>query len=418
MKKILSKIPWSKIKSFAIAHKPLTIIGGIVFVSLVYVVFAKSGTADATQYVFGRVTKGDLAVSVAGSGQVATLGQVSIQPQTVGQAQTLGQIISVDVQNGDFVKKGQVIAELDGQNALQTLNQAQASVESAQASYDKLVDGPTPSDLQSINDSLLADQTTLANDQENMLLSVRSAYSSVSNSVYITTDSYFDPTTLTGVSPVLDISGVSFNDQQLETNVTNGRVAAGQALAAWQAEINAAASSTFSSATTTATSTINLVQLLNDSISYLNQIRTYFDNMTSLFSLYGVGYDSSAQSTLNSDTSAASAARSGADSSISTLTSALQSYNNAQTSLAEAQQSLAFQIAPPAQDDVTVAKSALDNANANLANAEVNYASRIITAPFDGQIGGLTAQVGQQVLFIGFAWYAYHHRKSCQCDPE
>ena len=380
---------WSKFKPFASAHKPLTIISVIVLLSAAYALFAGGRTATATSYVFGRVQTGDLAVSVSGSGQVADLGQVSIQPQTVGQTQTLGQIVSVNVKNGDFVKAGQVIATLDGQNALQTLNQAKASVESAQASYNKLIDGPTAIQLQSLNNSIQSDETTLANDQQNILLSVQSAYSSVSNSVYIDTDQFFDPATLTGVNPILLMSGISFTAQQAQTNVTTGRAAIGSVLNSWRGEIDAAASSTISSS--------SVVTLLDDSISYLGQLRIYFDNMTTLFSLYSNAAGSTAQSTLASAKSTASAARSSADSSISSLTSSLQSYKNAETNLANDQQSLALQTAPPNPDDVTVAKSALDNANANLANAEQNYQSRIITAPFDGQIGGLTAQIGQQI---------------------
>ncbi len=390
MKTALSKIKvaWTiKIKPFASAHKPLTIVSVIIFVSLVYVLFAKGGSASVTQYVFGKVQRGDLAVSVSGSGQVATLGEVSIKPQTVGQTQTLGQIVSVKVQNGDFVKAGQVIAVLDGKNALQSLNQAKASVESAQASYDKLVGGPTASDLQSIKNTIQSDETGLANDQQNILLGIRNAYSSVSNSVYISTDPFFQ--NITGVNPSLMINGIDFLNQQLVNSVAAGRVSVGSNLIAWDEEINNATSSTISST--------ELVTLLNDSISYLNQIRTYFDNMTSLFSSYSVAQGSTAQATLNSDKSGASSARSGADSAISSLISLLQSYNNAVTNLANDQQFLALKIAPPNPDDVTVSKSALDNANANLANAEQNYQSRIITAPFDGQIGGLTAQLGQQV---------------------
>ena len=66
-------------------------------------------------------------------------------------------------------------------------------------------------------------------------------------------------------------------------------------------------------------------------------------------------------------------------------------------SLDQSNKSLALKVAPPNADDVTVAKSQLDNAKANLANAEEAYNSRIIVAPFTGQIGGLNAQIGQQV---------------------
>ena len=387
MKNIFAKINWTKIKLFAGNHKPLTIVSVFILISLIFVLFGKGGSASATSYVFGRVQIGDLAVSVSGSGQVATLGQVSIQPQTVGQTQTLGQIISVNVKNGDFVKAGQVIAVLDGQNALQSLNQAKASVESAQASYNKLVDGPTALQLQSINNSIQSDNTTIQNDQQNTLISIQNAYLSAANSVYINTDPFFQ--NVTSVNPTLSISGINFSDQQLQSSVSSGRASVGAALNAWNNEINTAASSTASST--------NVVALLNDSISYLNQVRAYFDDMTSLFSSYGIAQNSTAQSSLNSDKSTASGALSSIDSSISSLTSALQSYNNAVTSLANDNQNLALQTAPANPDDITVAKSALDNANASLANAEQNYASRIITAPFDGQIGGLTAQIGQQI---------------------
>jgi len=66
-------------------------------------------------------------------------------------------------------------------------------------------------------------------------------------------------------------------------------------------------------------------------------------------------------------------------------------------SLKQNKDTLALKQEPPTTDDLTVSKAQLDNAKANLANAEEAYSSRIITAPFDGQIGGLSAEVGQQV---------------------
>ena len=119
--------------------------------------------------------------------------------------------------------------------------------------------------------------------------------------------------------------------------------------------------------------------------------------MTNLLTMYAVGVSDTGRSAISSDKSTASSARSSANSSISSMISALQTYQNAVTSLNQATTSLAFKVAPPNPDDVIVARAQLDNANANLSTAEQTYASRIITAPFDGQIGGLTAQIGQQV---------------------
>jgi multidrug efflux pump subunit AcrA (membrane-fusion protein) len=384
MNRLPSKNFFLKAGLFASKYKPLTILVAIVLVSTGSYFYNKShNTSAASQYVFGKVSRGDLIASVAGSGQVATLSEVDIKPQTIGQTQTLGQIISVNVKNGDVVRAGQIVAVLDGKAALQSLNQARSSVESAQANYDKLVGGPTDIDLQSLKASVQNAQLSLQNAKQNILIKLLSAYTSASNSVYLSTDQFF--TNPMGGNPSLSIDGVSFNNQQLEVNVDAGRLSVGNILVNWKTEVNNAATSS------------DLVSLLNNAINNIKTIRSYFDDMANLFSSYSLSFSASGQSAIGSDKNAASSARSSMDSSISDLTSILQSYQSAQNNLDQSQTSLALKVAPPNQDDVTVSKSQLDNAKANLANAEQTYSSRIITAPFDGQIGGLTAQVGMQI---------------------
>ncbi len=383
---------YSAIKNYIIAHKFISVISLLIFLAIAYFAYGKiTATTALAQYVFGRVQKGDLVVSVSGSGQVATLSAVDIKPQTVGQAQTLGQIISVRVQNGDFVKAGQIIAILDGKNALQSLNQAKSSVDIAQANYNKLVNGPTGTDLQSLNNSIQSSENSIENLKENILIKLQNAYSGASNSVYLNTDPFFiNPNEFIGVPSfsavaTLSISGVSFMNQTLKNNIESGRVSVESILQNWKNELASISTSS------------DLVSDLNGALSDLNKIRNYFDDMTTLFASYSTSNITAGQTTINSDKGIASNARSGIDSSISDLTSILQSYNSAQISLLQNQTSLGLKTAPPAADDITVSKSQLDNAKANLANAAQTYASRIITAPFDGQIGGLTAQVGQQV---------------------
>ena len=374
---------YKKTISFAKRNK---ILFGIIVVAIVfifyflYTIIFPAGTT--TQYTFSRVKRGDLVVSVSGSGQVSTLSKVSIKPNTTGQTQTLGQIISVKVQNGDYVKAGQVVAILDGKNALQTLNQAKASMTSAQASYDKLVNGLTASDSLSLNNAITSAQTSLDNAKQNILFKLKSSYTTVANNVYLNTDSFFS-------SPMgsaeLSVSGVSFVNQQLQNSVNQERINVGTILTSWKDIV------------TNQTTSDDMVSDLNNAISNLNVIRNYFDDMTMLFGVYSIGSNSTAQSTINSNKSTAVSARSSIDSSISDLLSTLQSYNNTVFSLQQAKDNLTIKQAPPTADDLAVSQSNLDNAKANLANAQTAYDSRIITAPFDGQIGGLTASIGQQV---------------------
>ncbi len=382
---------YQKTKTFVKNNKVWSGIIAIVIIAVGYYVYPKIfPTATTTQYTFGKITKGDLVVTVAGSGQVSTLSKVSLKPQTTGQTQTLGQIISVKVKNGDTVNAGQVVAILDGKNALQTLNQAKASFTSAQANYDKVVSGLTESESISLNNSIDSAQISLNNSKQNIILSLRNAYTSVSNLFYLTTDAYF--TDSMGTNPLLTISGVSFINQQLENNVNQGRYAFGPMLNTWRENVKIQ-----NTLISTDTSNEYIAGAINDVLSNLNLIRNYFDDMTTLFALHSVASDSTGQTSINSAKSAASSARSSVDSLISSFTSSLQSYNNSITSLAQAKDSLRLKKEPPLASDLATAQASLDNAKANLTNAETAYASRIIIAPFDGQIGGLSAEVGQQV---------------------
>ena len=90
-----------KILKYITTHKVVTVVVALVIIGIAYYAYTRlSSTTAATQYVFGKVQRGDLVVSVSGTGQVATLSKVEIKPQTTGQSQTLGQIIKVNVING------------------------------------------------------------------------------------------------------------------------------------------------------------------------------------------------------------------------------------------------------------------------------------------------------------------------------
>ena len=136
---------------------------------------------------------------------------------------------------------------------------------------------------------------------------------------------------------------------------------------------------------------------LDKAIADLKVVRTYFDDMTTLYASFATPNGASGESTIASNKSTASSARANIDSSVNDLIAVGQSYQTALTNVEDTKASIAFKVAPPEVDDVTVSKSQLTNAEASLATAQEAYASRIITAPFDGQIGGLTAQVGSQI---------------------
>src|SRR4051812_615964 len=85
-----------------------------------------------------RVERTDLARSVVATGKIQPLKQVEIKSKASGIIQSL------PVNFGDFVRKGQVICELDRNDLLPRLNEAraalsvnQAQIETARADYEK-----------------------------------------------------------------------------------------------------------------------------------------------------------------------------------------------------------------------------------------------------------------------------------------
>ena len=117
----------SKFLKKIFAHK---IILSVVIVAVAvggYFVYQKfNGNGQSTvRYVTSVATNGNIIVSVAGTGQVSVSNQVDIKPKASGQ------ITYVGVTVGQEVKAGTSIAQIDASDALKSVRDAKANLESA-----------------------------------------------------------------------------------------------------------------------------------------------------------------------------------------------------------------------------------------------------------------------------------------------
>ncbi|MDO8509908.1 MAG: efflux RND transporter periplasmic adaptor subunit [bacterium] len=123
-----------KLLTYALQHK---IRSGLIILLIIFggYYFYSNNTASATtvKYTTGTVQLGVLSNTINGTGQVAALSQVDLKPQSSGA------ITMVSVKPGDKVKKGKVMVSLNQGNASAAVLQSQASFQSTQASYNKLV---------------------------------------------------------------------------------------------------------------------------------------------------------------------------------------------------------------------------------------------------------------------------------------
>jgi len=87
-----------------------------------------------TQIRTGAITRGDIVISVTGSGQIAAKSQVNLKPVVAGDAIEVRQ---VSVKNDQEVKKGQLIAVLDTTDAVKAVRDAQLALESAKVKQEQ-----------------------------------------------------------------------------------------------------------------------------------------------------------------------------------------------------------------------------------------------------------------------------------------
>lgn len=92
-------------------------------------IFSENG---AVHYVIARVQKGTLIISISGSGQVSSTNQVDIKPKASGD------VIYIGVKNGQEVKTGALIAQIDNRDAKKAARDAEANLEAAKLSLEKL----------------------------------------------------------------------------------------------------------------------------------------------------------------------------------------------------------------------------------------------------------------------------------------
>jgi HlyD family secretion protein len=369
------------IKKFFRWVKTHKIISAAVVVVLAIGVFflVNAGSGSTAQYVVGTVTKGDLAITVNGTGQVEAKSQVDLKPQ--GTTQSASTITEIDVKQGDSVTKGERIAVIDNSSALTQLDQAKANLESAQANYDKVAAGATSQTVAVSQAQVSSAQVSLQNAQRTLINRISSAYNDAFSVVFTNTNDLFSNPQSS--NPQFTVPGGTMTNSQFQINISNERLVAQNMFSSWQSQINKLASSTGNVntsdlATTLATTNTNLSslnQLLNDILNALT------NNV--LPTSAGTSYMSeitSSRSTISSD--------------ISSILSAEQSVQSASSTLAQNQASYSQTTAPVLSEDLQTAQAQVDNDKAALQAAQNTYNESFITAPFSGTVAAVNVSVG------------------------
>jgi RND family efflux transporter MFP subunit len=122
-----------KFFSFFARHK---VVDAIIIIAIIvagyYSYQAWTNQPQPTHYVLAKAANGSVIATVSGTGQIAATNQLDVK------AQASGNIVSVAVNAGDTVKNGQLLATIDNTDALKTVRDAEANLESAKLSLQQL----------------------------------------------------------------------------------------------------------------------------------------------------------------------------------------------------------------------------------------------------------------------------------------
>lgn len=92
--------------------------------------------SETVKYVTSAAKKGMLISSISGAGQISAENQVDIKPKVSGD------IINITVKQGQEVKKGDLIAEIDAKDAIRTVSDTSSALATAKLELDELLSPP------------------------------------------------------------------------------------------------------------------------------------------------------------------------------------------------------------------------------------------------------------------------------------
>ena len=403
----------------------------------------KSGNAQVS-YLTSAAEKGTIITSVSSSGQVSSSNQVDITSKVSGD------ITKIAVVSGQEIKGGEVIAQIDAQDAYKSVRDAQANLQSAQLSLDKLKQSASANSvLQSENavtsaqvslDKLKVSQpidledarNALRNAQTNLDKAYSDAFNAISNS-FLTLPNIITSLDDILYSDQLSASEVSLGKGQIntaallnstyetdqpriksyQTGAESDYAAARKAYdSAYQSFKNASVYSAPAAIegllAETLTASKAIAQAIKSENNYLNvwsdsralrgwavfsQITTYKTNLTTYAGQDNTASSNllSAQITIKTDKDAITTA----DNNLKTLTKNQPlDLAAAEASLKEKQFSLIDLIAGTDPLDVRSQEIAIQQKKNSLYDAQKTLADYTIKAPFDGVIAAVNLKVG------------------------
>lgn len=355
--------------------------------------------AVAPRYVTANVERGTLTVTVGGTGQVAASTQLDIKPQISGI------VARIPVSEGQVVKAGTTLIELNTADAYKAVRDAQLNLQSARLTLQKLVE---PADQLSMTQAQNAlDQATLAKTtaQSDLQKAYTDGYDAVANA-------FLDlPSAVAGLHDTLYANTFGLNTWDMDyfanavrtydssVSLYQNRASSGYQAARIVYDKNFA---DYKESSRTG-STDSIESIINETYTTSVQVSDALKNGTDLIQFYKDKMSQNGQkpsATADTELTALNGYSAKINTDSQNLLTAMRTIENdknaittADQTIAEKTQSLAKLKAGANDIDIQSQQLAVKQREAALADAEDNLAKSVIRAPMDGIVAKINAKI-------------------------
>ncbi len=400
-----------KIIQFVLQHK---VMAGVLILAIIgggyYGSKSIFSNDNVVRYATAQVQRGTLITSISGSGQVSASNQADIKPKVSGD------VVYVGVKNGQEVKAGTLLVQIDSSDAQKAVRDAEISLETAKLELDKLLEPVDELDLLKAENSLAKAKETKQKAEDNITKSYEDAFNTIATA-------FLDlPTLITGLHDILysyELGYESGDRYNWNITVLTNSINYGSERNELEKFINSAETAYKTARTKYDANFENyknvsrysdkevIEALLNETLETTKAMAETVKNETNMLDFW-VDYRSRRdlriydkvteyQSDIKSYTSKINSHLISLLNIQRSLQDNRESILNAQRSIEELELSLAKLKAGPDELDIRAKKIAIQQKEDALLDAQQSLADHYVRAPFDGIIANLNVKKGESV---------------------
>ncbi len=381
-----------KDKVFKLVKEKKKVIFTALFLFVVFFIYFINGkytiaNPDTEFVTINPVVEKTLVKSITISGEVMSNDEIDLGLDSSGQ------LTVINVKEGQFVKKGTLIAKVENQTqraqltqALGVLESSIAQVESAEAQLQKLISGSTQEDKDISSSQVSSAQAGLLSARETARNALQNAYAGTVSAILFGTDVCINDADT--VNPTLTFQSTQYS---AKISSENQRVMVGNILDRHNTQ------SAYN------VSDQDLSKELSATKEELIKLREFTDTL--LTALNGAILTSGvSDNTINSYITTIISARSQVLSNITSITSAQNAILSAEKALITAEKNKNKVVASVRQEDIDVARAGVNAAKASVTSAEGNYEvaksaleKTYLYSPLSGTVANVYKDVGEFV---------------------